>query len=53
MSNNTPWEVLALRLVNVAIRDSNRKASMRRIRRETFSLEARAHLKEEEKRVTR
>ena len=43
----TPWEVLALRLVNVAVRDGKRRATMRRIKHEVFGLEARAKFKEE------
>ena len=46
MSNNTPWEVLALRLVNVAVKHGARKAQMRRIKHEIFGLPARAKFKE-------
>ena len=43
----TPWEVLALRLVNVAVKHGARKAQMRRVKHEVFGLEARAQFKEE------
>ena len=43
----TPWEVFALCLVNVAVKHGARKAQMRRIKHETFGLEARAKFKEE------
>ena len=43
----TPWEVLALRLVNVAVKHGARKAQMHRVKHEVFGLEARAKFKEE------